>query len=496
MSHTPEIFLSYAWDDAQSGGAREAIVDALCDVLRAKGYVVNRDKDKLRYKDNIKTFMQQIGRGRFVVTVISDKYLKSQYCMYELLELKRNLNFSERIFPIVLPDAAIYDPVDRAGYIQFWEQRKAELNERMQGLGQEHLQGLRDDIDLFDDIRDEIATITDLLRNLNTLSPQTLQANRFRELIDAIEGQLDEEAAEAGYTRGFRLRVPVGNYLEYTVDRVPQTTGFDRTIGQEQNRLHFFCIHGDKPHAHLGMFNRFVYELKGGYAAINQALAGADERNLRVADKVVTFSSSDDFETYRKRFITRLFNEFGCEPDAHVPLEEQHLSHLIQKSRDFRRLGKDDKVAVMFQIESIKWKTFSPNLVDYFINVFCEEGRLPADSPSFYFFVSVIYLEKDCRFTSFLQRLTKSNWKSKIIDMLEGGNPRGKNYRWATLLDELNLFERAEVEEWFGRCIDAESSALADQKIQELLGPNDTYEMDTVIPRLRDFLNQLKQSEL
>ena len=144
MSHTPEIFLSYAWDDAQSGGAREAIVDALCDVLRAKGYVVNRDKDKLRYKDNIKTFMQQIGRGRFVVTVISDKYLKSQYCMYELLELKRNLNFSERIFPIVLPDAAIYDPVDRAGYIQFWEQRKAELNERMQGLGQEHLQGLRD----------------------------------------------------------------------------------------------------------------------------------------------------------------------------------------------------------------------------------------------------------------------------------------------------------------------------------------------------------------
>ena len=43
--------------------------------------------------------MQEIGRGRCIITVISDKYLKSPNCMYELVQIAENGQFYDRIFP-------------------------------------------------------------------------------------------------------------------------------------------------------------------------------------------------------------------------------------------------------------------------------------------------------------------------------------------------------------------------------------------------------------
>ena len=67
----------------------------------------------------IRDFMQQIGRGHAVIVVISDKYLKSPNCMFELVEITRNKDFFDRVFPIVLADADIYNPVNRIRYIKY-----------------------------------------------------------------------------------------------------------------------------------------------------------------------------------------------------------------------------------------------------------------------------------------------------------------------------------------------------------------------------------------
>ena len=112
----PEIFLSYAW-----GGESETIVNDLDSAFKAKGIVLIRDKRDLGFKGMITEFMQRIGKGQAVVVVISDKYLKSPYCMFELLEIYRNLDFKERIFPIVLSDANIFDPEPRMEYYEVWK---------------------------------------------------------------------------------------------------------------------------------------------------------------------------------------------------------------------------------------------------------------------------------------------------------------------------------------------------------------------------------------
>ena len=73
-----EIFISYAW-----GGESEEFVNNLDQILLSKGIKIIRDKRELGYKGLIKAFMERIGRGKCVIAVISEKYLKSPNCMFE-----------------------------------------------------------------------------------------------------------------------------------------------------------------------------------------------------------------------------------------------------------------------------------------------------------------------------------------------------------------------------------------------------------------------------
>ena len=126
----PEIFLSYAW-----GGESENIVNDLDNAFQKKGIVLIRDKRDLGFKGMITEFMQRIGKGQAVVVVISDKYLKSPYCMFELFEIYRNLDFKNRIFPIILSDANIIDPIARSVYYDYWRSEMKKLDDKFRESG-------------------------------------------------------------------------------------------------------------------------------------------------------------------------------------------------------------------------------------------------------------------------------------------------------------------------------------------------------------------------
>jgi hypothetical protein len=182
-----EVYLSYAW-----GGESEKLVNEIDQVFQKKGVRINRDKRDLGYKGSIKDFMERIGYGKSVVVVISDKYLKSKNCMFELLQIAENKQFQDRIFPVVLSDANIYDAVKRLEYIKHWETKKKELNKAMRGVSAENLQGIREEIDLFDNIRDEIAGLTNILQDMNTLTPDIHRDSDFQALFDALMRKLSE----------------------------------------------------------------------------------------------------------------------------------------------------------------------------------------------------------------------------------------------------------------------------------------------------------------
>ncbi|MFN6536171.1 MAG: TIR domain-containing protein [Nostoc sp. EkiNYC01] len=187
LKYEKEIFISYAW-----GGDSETYVNHLDEVLQSKGIAIIRDKRDLGYKGLIKAFMEKIGRGKCVIAVISDKYLKSPNCMFELVQIAKNGNFYDRIFPIVLPDVQIYKPIERIKYIKYWEEQIKELDEAMKGVSAANLQGFREEIDLYTQIRHTIAELTNLLKDMNTLTPDIHSESDFDELSKAIAQRLDE----------------------------------------------------------------------------------------------------------------------------------------------------------------------------------------------------------------------------------------------------------------------------------------------------------------
>ncbi|MEA5601584.1 COR domain-containing protein, partial [Nostoc sp. UHCC 0252] len=187
LADSKEIFISYAW-----GGESEQFVNQLDETLQAKGIKIIRDKRDLGYKGLIKAFMERIGRGKCAIAVISDKYLKSPNCMFELVQIAKNGEFGDRIFPIVLADAQIYNAIDRLKYVKYWENKVQELDAALKEVSAANLDGFREDIDLYAEIRQYLPRLANILKDMNTLTPGIHSESDFEELLNAIAVRLDE----------------------------------------------------------------------------------------------------------------------------------------------------------------------------------------------------------------------------------------------------------------------------------------------------------------
>jgi hypothetical protein len=179
------VFISYAWR-----GESEAVVNQIDETLQQRGLTIIRDKRNLGYKSSISAFMGRIGQGNCIIVVISDKYLRSPNCMFELVEIAEGKQFYDRVFPIILSNAEIYDPVKRLGYVKYWEDKLAELDQAMKEVRQANLQGIREEIDQYSRIRDKVSGLTSILKDMNTLTPDMHKDSDFSEIYTGIEQRM------------------------------------------------------------------------------------------------------------------------------------------------------------------------------------------------------------------------------------------------------------------------------------------------------------------
>lgn len=188
-SSIPAIFISYAW-----GSESEAIAESVEKELQKRGLRIIRDKNDLGYKGRIKDFMAQIGRAKYVVLIISNKYLRSINCMFELVQIFKNENFSDRIFPVVLDEVKIARAADRLDLLKYWENEAESLSNKIRQLKDlSNIQGLTDDLNLNTEIRSNIGRLTDILKDTNTLSTAQLTSSDFEELYDAVRKKMDSD---------------------------------------------------------------------------------------------------------------------------------------------------------------------------------------------------------------------------------------------------------------------------------------------------------------
>jgi internalin A len=86
--------------------------------------------------------MKRIGLADHVIVVLSDKYLRSPYCMTELYSIyQRSVgekeDFLRRIIPLRLDDARFSTPEERVEYAKHWEARYLKLKSDLDHLSVE-----------------------------------------------------------------------------------------------------------------------------------------------------------------------------------------------------------------------------------------------------------------------------------------------------------------------------------------------------------------------
>ena len=186
-----KVFFSYKWDDKE-------LINKIYTCLKAKGINVIKDKENLRYRGSISSFMTDLGNAKFVIVAVSDKYLKSINCMKELYHIYSNAGmnkdeFQQRIFPIPvnaldLSKSAVYNP-----YIQYWKQeeekREIEINENNDTVNVEQ----NNELQFVRRLVNEIGNLLIYLSDINTLTLAEICNNEFEELNLAIQKAIQKK---------------------------------------------------------------------------------------------------------------------------------------------------------------------------------------------------------------------------------------------------------------------------------------------------------------
>lgn len=185
------IYFSYAWQNST-----DTIVDKLYNSLKAAGFNVIRDKVNLEYKGLISGFMKDIGKGNCIIVSISDKYLRSKFCMFELYEIYRNCGMSKeafvkKIFPIREEEINLSDASVIQQYNDYWKAEELELEAIVKDKTQETTSEQFAQYEAVKRIASEAGNLLSILADINSLNITLLSNNDFAEIKKSLHNTID-----------------------------------------------------------------------------------------------------------------------------------------------------------------------------------------------------------------------------------------------------------------------------------------------------------------
>jgi hypothetical protein len=105
---------------------------------------ISRDINELKYKDSLDKFMKSIKEHDYIISIVSNAYLRSIPCMYEISELMRDRDYYRKLLFIIINEddkqyykrdvkdiqADIYT-LNRFDYITYWEHEKEKIDSKL-----------------------------------------------------------------------------------------------------------------------------------------------------------------------------------------------------------------------------------------------------------------------------------------------------------------------------------------------------------------------------
>ncbi len=154
-----DIFVSYCQKD-------KVYADFMDLYFKDKNIKIHRDIRDIKDWKSIKEYMQTIRDMDYAVLVITNNYLRSFNCMYEVLEVMKDSKYKDKIFPVVV-ETSIYSPQGRILFIKFWEQKYDELSKQLKQVDVVNLGSLPEDLKRTQSIASSMSEFLSLVADMN-----------------------------------------------------------------------------------------------------------------------------------------------------------------------------------------------------------------------------------------------------------------------------------------------------------------------------------------
>ena len=123
----PSVFVSYNHGSSDFVDKIEKSLAGICNI--------KRDKNEIGDWESISDFMKTIRKEDFAVLVISDSYLKSTACLFEVIQLMKDENWDKHTMYVIMDDAkTLYNLGGQLDYIQYWENHYKDIYKKIEQL--------------------------------------------------------------------------------------------------------------------------------------------------------------------------------------------------------------------------------------------------------------------------------------------------------------------------------------------------------------------------
>lgn len=180
---TKSVYVSYSWTTEKE----VPLVDELGKACIAHGLDFRCDKDRLQHGDLIRNFMDELGSSANIIPLFSLSYFKSEYCMYELLQIWKNGDFQRRVHPIWMDIGQRVDDVDlQLDIMSFWQKKTKSLERKLE----KHDVGIAIQLQkrrvVYAEIYHQTGDLLDFVSNMLITPIDELKKQKFSPIFDRI----------------------------------------------------------------------------------------------------------------------------------------------------------------------------------------------------------------------------------------------------------------------------------------------------------------------
>ena len=159
----PSVFVSYNHGSSDFVDKIEKSLAGICNI--------KRDKNEIGDWESISDFMKTIRKEDFAVLVISDSYLKSTACLFEVIQLMKDENWDKHTMYVIMDDAkTLYNLGGQLDYIQYWENHYKDIYKKIEQLPLESAHKQIEQLNKITTIKKEIGEFLNKVSDANNPS--------------------------------------------------------------------------------------------------------------------------------------------------------------------------------------------------------------------------------------------------------------------------------------------------------------------------------------